>query len=177
MLQTERAAPAALFRLPRHCPKSHKKRSAPAALFSLLRHCPKTQKKGSAPAVLFSLLRHCANCHCTSWMLPAAIVTTAAACALSTLGSALHCMPAAKGYGLGSGACTRAMPPSSTLREGCPAGIGVACKDRLDELTVADWRRLLNLPSGSAMRAVQHHISLQLWLGSRRPLLRLSVGL
>ena len=72
----------------------------------------------------------------------------------------------------------------------------MACKDRLDELTVADWRRLLNLPSGNAMRAVRHHFtmhiaviisvqivkififrSLQLWLGSRRPLLRLSMGL
>jgi hypothetical protein len=71
----------------------------------------------------------------------------------------------------------------------------VACKDRLDELTVADWRRLLNLPSGNAMRAVRHHFtmhiaviisvqivnfifrSLRLWLGSRRPLLRLSMGL
>jgi hypothetical protein len=72
----------------------------------------------------------------------------------------------------------------------------VACKDRLDELTVADWRRLLNLPSGNAMRAVRHHFtmhiaviisvqivkifilrSFQLWLGSRRPLLRLSMGL
>ena len=72
----------------------------------------------------------------------------------------------------------------------------MACKDRLDELTVADWRRSLNLPSGNAMRAVRHHFtmhiaviisvqiveifilrSLQLWLGSRRPLLRLSMGL
>ena len=72
----------------------------------------------------------------------------------------------------------------------------MACKDRLDELTVADWRRLLNLPSGNAMRAVRHHFtmhiaviisvqivkifilgSFQLWLGSRRPLLRLSMGL
>ena len=72
----------------------------------------------------------------------------------------------------------------------------MACKDRLDELTVADWRRLLNLPSGNAMRAVRHHFtmhiaviisvqivkifilrSFQLWLGNRRPLLRLSMGL
>ena len=72
----------------------------------------------------------------------------------------------------------------------------MACTDRLDELTVADWRRLLNLPSGNAMTAVRHHFtmhiaviisvqiveifilrSLQLWLGSRRPLLRLSMGL
>ena len=28
----------------------------------------------------------------------------------------------------------------------------MAFKDRLDELTVADWRRLLNLPCGNAMR-------------------------
>ena len=72
----------------------------------------------------------------------------------------------------------------------------MACKDRLDELTVADWRRSLNLPNGNAMRAVRHHFtthiaiiisvqivkififrSLRLWLGSRRPLLRLSMGL
>ena len=31
----------------------------------------------------------------------------------------------------------------------------MACKDRLDELTVADWRRLLNLPCGNAMRGNQ----------------------
>ena len=31
----------------------------------------------------------------------------------------------------------------------------VACKDRLDELTVADWRRLLNLPCRNAMRGNQ----------------------